>query len=178
MKVAVFSDTHENFHNFRLALEQMLKSGVEEAIFLGDYINPGMAKEIFESLKNNNIKLTAIFGNNDGDRVRITIYALENKVNHSAYDFMETEIDGKKVFLTHYPEIGRAVDRTKYEAVFYGHDHKLFVDQDNKDIAILANPGEISSHVTGTVSFLVWDTSVKSVETIFLEKEDIYNPKN
>jgi putative phosphoesterase len=177
MKVAVFSDIHENFHNFRIAFKQMQNHGVEEGICLGDYINPGIAKEIFESFKQNNIKLHGIFGNNDGDRARIMEFVMQFEINHSVAEFMDFEINGKKVFITHYPEIGKVVDRTKFDAIFFGHDHEMFIDQD-KNIALLANPGELSSHITGVASFLIWDTEKKSIEHIILDKGEILNPKS
>ena len=44
MRVAIISDIHENFHNLIIALKEIEKEECEQIIFLGDFINNGIAK--------------------------------------------------------------------------------------------------------------------------------------
>lgn len=175
MKIAIISDIHENFHNLNLALEVIKSRGVKRIIGLGDYINPGLCKMLFTFVKENNMQMDAVFGNNDGDKALTMKFAIENGINLATGEYMQLEIENRKVFLTHYPDIGHAIDRARFDAVFYGHDHQLFIEEASEGKGLLANPGELSAHLTNTATFLMWDTESNSVETITLE--NIYNPK-
>ncbi len=174
MKVAILSDIHENLHNMRIALNSVKDKGIKDMFFLGDYINPGLTKEFFGFCKENGIVLKSIFGNNEGDKARIMQFAMQNGVDQSPYFFAEYEIDNKKVYITHYPEIAIPVSRSgMYSAVFYGHDHEHHIEKlDNG--CLLANPGELSAHKTGRATYLIWNTETNDVETI--EIENPYNP--
>jgi putative phosphoesterase len=175
MKIAILSDIHENLHNLKIVLNQIKDLDIKEAIFLGDYINPGLTKQFFSFCSENNIKLNAIFGNNDGDKGRILLFANENNINHSYYDFAEWEIDNKKIFAHHFDSIGMSIDKNKFDLVLFGHNHEHYIDvSDPKHI--VANPGEISSHITGTCSYMIWDTTLNKIELIKLESNIIYNP--
>jgi putative phosphoesterase len=174
MKVAILSDIHENLHNMRIALNEVKSRNIKDMLFLGDYINPGLTKEFFEFCKNNGIKLKSIFGNNEGDKAKIMMFAMQNGVDQSPYFFAEYEFENKKVYITHYPEIAIPVSRSNmYDAVFYGHNHEYKVEKlDNG--CLLANPGELSAHKTGRATYLIWDTEINGVETI--EIDNPYNP--
>lgn len=167
MKIAIISDIHDNFHNLILALKKIEKLNVEKILFLGDFINNGISKV----LADNPIPVFAIWGNNDGDRVAITKTALSSgsnlEVGFDTYDFLE--IDGRKIFLTHYPLLAKPMARSgDFEVVFYGHDHQKNKEKIGK--CLVVNPGEISAHKTGEASFAVYDTKTNEAEIINLEK--------
>lgn len=171
MKIAVFSDIHENFHNLRLALEEMQKRNIKEAFFLGDFMNPGILKEILAS----DLHIYAVWGNNDGEKSIITkvICQSNGKFEISDTTFAQREVDGKKVFLTHHPDFARSLAKSgDFNAVFYGHNHLEFLEV-LENGCILANPGEISSHKTGRCTFLIWNTGDNKIEQI-----EIANPLN
>jgi uncharacterized protein len=73
MKIAVISDIHDNAHNLVLALEEIYKEEVEQIYFLGDFVGAGISKLLI----NSSIPVYAIWGNNDGDKVMITKFSLE-----------------------------------------------------------------------------------------------------
>jgi uncharacterized protein len=174
MKLAVFSDIHDNIHNLRLALSEMKRRGITRAYFLGDFMSPGIAKQIIES----GIVVLAVWGNNDGERSGITKLVCQSAGQFQISDttFIKAEVDGRNIFLTHHPDFAHSLAKSgDYDAVFYGHDHKEFLEQ-LPNGCILANPGEISGHLTDRSTFLVWDTVDNSVEQI--ELEDIISVNN
>jgi uncharacterized protein len=167
MKIAVFSDIHDNFHNLRLALAEMRRRNITRAYCLGDFISPGIVKQIIDS----GIIVFAVWGNNDGEKSRIAKMSCESQGVFQIADttFSSAEVDGRKIFLTHHSDFAASLARSgDYDAVFYGHDHKEYYAL-IKNGCILANPGEISSHVTDRSTFLIWDTVSNEIEQIELE---------
>lgn len=167
MKIAVISDIHENFHNLILFLNEVKKYNVKHIIFLGDFMNNGIAKVLASS----QIPVVSIWGNNDGDKVAITKTALAKgsnlTVGFDTFDFLE--FDNRKIFITHYPLLTKPMAKSgEYDAVFYGHDHKKNIDKIGD--CIIVNPGEISAHKTGVASFAVYDTKTNSVEIIDIKE--------
>ncbi|MCK5107953.1 MAG: metallophosphoesterase [Nanoarchaeota archaeon] len=166
MKVAVISDIHDNFHNLVLALEKISELKAEKILFLGDFVNGGIAKVLAAS----EIPVFAIWGNNDGSKVSITKTSLVPgsalEMSLETYDIIE--IDGRKIFLTHYPLLAKSMAKSgDYDAVFYGHDHKKNKDKIND--CLIINPGEISAHKTNGASFALYDTKTNDAEMIMLE---------
>jgi len=118
MKIAIIADIHDNFHNLVLTLKIIKEKEVEQIIFLGDFINNGIAGTLAAS----KIPVFAVFGNNDGDKAAIVKTSLDHKSNlkmsGNTYDFLE--FDGKKIFITHHPELAEPMAKSgEYDAVFY-----------------------------------------------------------
>ncbi|MBS3123708.1 metallophosphoesterase [Candidatus Woesearchaeota archaeon] len=163
MKIAVISDIHENFHNLILFFKEIKKHNVKQIIFLGDFMNNGIAQVLASSP----IPVISIWGNNDGDKVAITKTALAKgsnlTVGFDTFDFLE--VDGRKLFLTHYPLLAKPMAKSgEYDAVFYGHDHKKNIDKIGN--CLIVNPGEISAHKTGIASFAIYDTKTNTAEIV------------
>ena len=155
MKVAIISDIHENFHNLILALQEMEKQGVKQILCLGDLINPGIAK----ILANQSIPVFMIWGNNDGDKVEITLASKragsQLTVSVRTYDFIE--LDGKKIFMTHYEDLALPMAQSDlYDVVLFGHNHQLSSEKINNCWVI--NPGELAASKTKKATFAIYDT--------------------
>jgi len=168
MKIAVFSDIHDNIHNLALALRDMEARGVEQGLFLGDFINNGIVRMVASAP----FPVFGVLGNNDGDKVAYTRTSLAEgsrlTLSGNIYDFVE--FGGRKLFVTHYPDIARSMVRSgDFDAVFYGHDHDRYEERIGE--CLLANPGEISAHKTRTATYLVYDTDRNEAE--FVELADI-----
>ena len=167
MKIAVVSDIHDNFHNLTLFFNDIITRGdIGKIICLGDFINAGVAKHFAHF----QIPTFAIFGNNDGELVGITKVALKEgsnlEVGFSTFDILE--IEGRKLFLTHYPMLARPMAKSKdFDAVFYGHNH--LKHQEIVDNCLLLNPGEISAHKTTIATYAIYDTRTNSAQIIELE---------
>ena len=78
---------------------------------------------------------------------------------------IELDIDGTKIALQHYPEIGRRLAESgAYDAVFTGHDHQRYQHQIG-DHTLWANPGEIMGRF-GHVTYGLFDTVTKTFEHV------------
>jgi putative phosphoesterase len=163
MKIAIISDIHENFHNLVKVLKEIEKQDVEQVIFLGDFINNGIAKV----LANFSVPVFAVWGNNDGDKVAITKTSLENgsnlSINDKTYDFVE--FGGRKIFLTHYPDLAKPMAESgNFDAVFYGHNHEKSKTVIEKCLVI--NPGEVAGHINRETSYALYETETNDAEII------------
>ena len=176
MKIAIISDIHENFHNLIQAFKKIEQEKCEQIIFLGDFMNNGIAKIVASS----KIPVFAIWGNNDGDKAAITKTALNRNSNltisDGIYDFVE--FGGKKLFLTHYPDLAKPMAKSgEYNAVFYGHNHLKSKELIGE--CLMLNPGEISAHKTGEATLAIYDTGnndadiIKIDNTITLLTDDV-----
>ncbi len=183
MKIAILSDIHENFHNLILTLKEIESRDVEQIIFLGDFMNAGIATLLSESPT----PIFAIWGNNDGDKPTICRKALQQGSNltmsDNVYHFLE--FDNRKIFITHFPDLAKPMAKTgDFDAVFYGHNH--LKNEDKIGNCLIVNPGEISAHKTGKATFAIYDTKENSAEfvdvknaiTLKTETVDEYFKKN
>ncbi len=167
MKVAIMSDIHDNFHNLILVLKKIKKNkDIKKIIFLGDFINNGIAK----ILAGSDIPVHAIWGNNDGDKSVLIKTSLSPKSNlaiaDNVYDFLE--IEGRKIFITHYPDIAKPMAKSgEFDAVFYGHNH--IKNKDRIGDCLVVNPGEISGHKNSQISFAIYDTEKNNADIIEVE---------
>ena len=174
MKIAVISDIHDNAHNLVIALEQINEYWVEKTIFLGDFCGAAIAWILAKSP----VKVTAIWWNNDWDKSLITKFALTEGSNLDIwFDVFDTmEIDGKKIFLSHYPLLAKPMAKSgDFDAVFYWHDHtkhKEFIWD-----CLVLNPGEIWAYKTGVATFAIYDTKNNDAEIIEINNSITTNTK-
>lgn len=166
MLIAVFSDIHDNITNLEKFFNDIKNKEIEALICLGDFVSPSIVKRIIES----GYKTYAVWGNNEGERMKITQFVIESKGKFELSSNTESllEIDGKKVYMNHYPEIVKYMAKTgDFDAVFYGHDHTEFYEK-LENGCIICNPGEIYGHLTGKTSYAIWDTQKNSITQLKL----------
>jgi len=166
MKIAIISDIHENFHNLILALQEMERRHIEQIICLGDLMNSGVAK----LLATQAIPVFMIWGNNDGEKVEITLASKKENsaltVSKNVYDFLT--FDGKKIFISHHEDLAIPMAKSgEYDAVFYGHTHLIQKEKIANCWAV--NPGEIAAGKTKKATFCIYDTTTNEVEIIELK---------
>jgi len=167
MKIAVIADIHDNAHNLVLALDKINSyKNVEKILFLGDFAGAAIAA----LLKSCPIPVFAIWGNNDGDKCLITKFTSEKdsnlEVGFATFDSLE--IDGRKIFLTHFPMLAKPMCKSReFDAVFYGHNH--LKNKEKIGDCLLVNPGEISAYKTGLSTFAIYDTKTNDAEIIEVE---------
>ena len=116
MKIAVLSDIHENFNNLLRALDMIRELGAEKILCLGDFMNPGIAKELARC----GIPVFSIWGNNDGDQVTITKIALQEGSGLEIGDktYAVIELDSRQIFMTHYPDLVKPAALSGITAAF------------------------------------------------------------
>ncbi|MFN0129942.1 MAG: metallophosphoesterase family protein [Verrucomicrobiales bacterium] len=161
MAIAVLSDIHDHLDHLGRVLETVRSREVSRLCFLGDFCAPFVLKELADGFAG---PIDAVFGNNDGDRFLLCRLAASHPHVTLHDPLAELEIDGRKILLTHYPEIGRRLAKSgEASAVFSGHDHQRY--QHRFGDALWANPGEIMGRF-GTVSFGLYHPSAHTFEHV------------
>jgi putative phosphoesterase len=160
MKVAILSDIHDNIWK----LETLL--GALEAvalIFCGDFCAPFTLAQIAEGFAGS---VHAIFGNNDGDQLFLSRVA--SRFPHVTLhgDFAQLELDGRRVAVTHFPEIGQALALGGiYDLVCHGHSHERVVEQVGETLRV--NPGEVMGRL-GRSTYALYETSTGQAEIVIV----------
>lgn len=164
MLIAVLSDCHDRLDHLERVLAEVRVRRAERLFFLGDFCAPFSLKTMAEGFSG---PVDAVFGNNDGDRFLLCSIAARHG-HVSLHDpLAELEVGGRKILLTHYPEIGRRLAKSgEADAVFSGHDHQRY--QHRFGEALWANPGEIMGRF-GVVSFGLYDTEAHAFECVELD---------
>lgn len=163
MKIAIFSDSHDHLSAMAWATQKAQELGISQAIHLGDFCSPPIVSQLADC----GLHVTAVWGNCDGDKLLCYRRVVEKAtIDFADGDFREFQIDGKKLFLTHYPQIARlAALSGQYDACFYGHDHEAHSEMIAN--TLYANPGEIAGTKTGKISFGIYDTESNNLQHLY-----------
>lgn len=179
MKIGILSDSHEHTDNIKLAVSTLEKDGCESLLFCGDFCAPGTGALLatFKGPKH------FIFGNNDGDPYNLVRVSNQtaNDISWYAESKGEFEIDGTKIFITHYPTYARhAAKSGEYDVVCFGHDHKARIEEYNQCLAINAgclNPMKIRDPDTGP-SYAIYNTETKTATLYNLSDNTVLEEKS
>ncbi len=163
MILAVFSDSHDNIWNLRLALQRAAQERADMLIHCGDFCAPFVFAELAEFEG----QVHCIFGNVDGDRYLMTDFADNKFSNINLHgDLGEIEVEGCKLAFVHNPKLARGLAATgDYQAVFYGHSHEQQINRVGK--CLLVNPGELMGRISAP-SFCLYDTEQDNITHIEL----------
>lgn len=164
MKIAIMSDSHDQWNNLKKAIDLSNNAGCEVLLFAGDFIAPpGIA---FLEQFNGLVKF--VWGNNEGERVALTRMMDASQKMELAGEIFEGEFDGVRVFMNHYPRISElAALSGKFDLCVFGHTHEYLAEKIGN--CLLLNPGEIQGHKTAHPSFVIFDTQTKAFEKIVLK---------
>jgi len=164
MKLAIMSDSHENWTNLTKAIGIAHQENCEQLFFAGDLISPPGLKV----LEQFNGKVHFVWGNNEGEKVNLTRMFDKSEKSTLYGDICELEIMGVKIFMNHYPKIAEiAANSGDYDLVIHGHTHTYREEILGK--TRLINPGEIQGFLSGQATFIIYDTSTKTSKKIVLE---------
>ena len=158
MKVAILSDIHDNIWK----LEALLASLQADAIlFCGDFCAPFTLAQIAEAFAG---PIHVVFGNNDGDQFLLSRVASRFPQVTLYGDFADLTLDGCKIAITHYPEIGRALAQgSVYDLVCHGHSHELAIQPEGNTLRI--NPGEVMGRF-GRSTYALYDTATRQAKIV------------
>lgn len=162
MKVAIFSDLHDNIPNLNLFLNWVNKNKIDNLIFCGDLANQNTLKELVKGFSNN---IYLVGGNAD------SFYQLETQeFKNIIYqeDKLEFKLDNKKIIVVHKPTDLKKylAEDNSFDFAFYGHTHKPWIKQENG--VVVANPGTLKEYL-GRSSFAILDTKNGKLELKILE---------
>lgn len=170
MKIAIMSDTHDHIANLRSAFAEIRMHGAEAVIHCGDFVSPFMVEEMaFLGLP-----VFGVFGNNDGDRVKLVKNASECGVPfvfHS--DVARLELGGCRIAVTHFRETAEDIAASGlYDLVCFGHTHRFFEKQ--VGACLLLNPGEMMGKKE-EIGFCIFDTCSRKMVHIPLPTSHVYD---
>jgi putative phosphoesterase len=152
MKFAIISDTHNNWSNFKKAIDWINNEKIQLILHCGDISSQETindAEKLFEG------EIKFVKGNADYDLPDIS-------------DIVEFEVEGKKIAFVHFPsEAKKMAQSGKYDVVFYGHTHRAW-DEKVGDCHMV-NPGELAGQFYKP-TFAIYDASNSSLELKILEK--------
>jgi putative phosphoesterase len=152
MKIAILSDTHNNWPNFKKALEYIKKEKITMVLHCGDICN----QEIMDKAK-----VFFDFG-------EIKFVGGNGDYNLGLPETLEFKFNSKNIAFAHIPDIAKKLAQSgKYDYVFYGHTHRAW-DEIVKNTHFI-NPGELAGHFYKP-TFAIYDTVSNQLELKILEK--------
>ncbi len=165
MLIAVLSDIHDHLPNLRAALTQIAAATdgdgqpVAALICCGDLNSPFVIGELSKGFAG---PITLVFGNNDGDRFRITSLAAAMPNVTVAGETASLELGGKRVFIHHFNDVGALVAAAgQHDLVCYGHNHEYLLRR-GANGGVELNPGAIMGWRPGVgdvpATFALYDT--------------------
>jgi putative phosphoesterase len=166
MLIAVLSDIHDHLPNLRAALGQ-IAARTDEAgepvaalICCGDLNSPFVVGELAKGFAG---QVTVVFGNNDGDRFRITTNATATANVTIAGETAVLTFEQRRVFVHHFNDVGALVAKSgQCDLVCYGHNHEYLLRRGEQG-AVELNPGAIMGwrpgHGDVPPTFALYDTS-------------------
>lgn len=163
MKIAIISDTHDNFSNVEKFSSFAKKEKIKVIIHCGDVCGNETMKKLKENFKG---KIYLVFGNAD---IKEQILEFKNNPKIEIFGaFGEVKIDNLKMAFCHFfNDAKKFCQARKYDFVFYGHTHKPWIEKTEN--CILANPGNLAG-LYYKASFAVLDTKTKNISLKILEK--------
>lgn len=162
MRVAIFSDSHDQIQHLEAALAAANAAGATMLLHCGDLCAPFMLDRLGRGFSR---PIHVVFGNNDGDgRLLQTIAAKHPHITlHGIY--AEIDAAGRQLAMIHYPEPARRIAQSgHFDLVVYGHNHIKHIEEITKTTGtpgILANPGELLG-MNGTPTWGLYDTNAGS----------------
>ncbi|MCX5778407.1 MAG: metallophosphoesterase [Elusimicrobia bacterium] len=135
MLIGVVADTHENMPLIAKAVAYFNQQKVDLVIHAGDIISPICAL-LLEKLE---APVAAVFGNNDGDHA-LWQEKIKNfgEIHDAPWAYVR---QGYSFLVMHEPrDIDREAASQKYDAIIYGHLHR--VDRRVIGKTLIINPGE------------------------------------
>jgi len=150
MKIAIVSDTHNNWNNFKKAIDWIMEQKIKLILHCGDIMSQEMidkAQNVFDG------EIKYVKGNGD--------YGLDLP------EKMELEFNGKKIAFTHFPDIAKKLAQSgNYDLIFYGHTHRPWDEKINE--CHMINPGELAGQFYKP-TFAIYDTATGKLELKILE---------
>lgn len=159
MLIGIFSDTHDDMSAIKKAVDTFNAKSVSLVIHAGDLVSP-FTFELFSELHCN---FTAIFGNNDGDKI-----LLKQKSDGNIYHQpLVMTFNEKKIVVVHEPDLVDALsDSGHFDLVIYGHTHSPDIRKTKNTLII--NPGKVAKLHKGESTLALLNTEKMEAEIISL----------
>lgn len=172
MKICIVSDSHDRRDLLAAAVKEAKSLGAEAVLHCGDVSAPTALRP----LQQFGLPVHVIHGNNTGDTYAMFMLAQEpESVIH--YHGMDAglELDGRRIFIVHYPHYAEAMALTgKWDIVCCGHDHRAAitpVQNIRQAQTLILNPGTVAG-IGPRASYIIGD-----LQTLEFEIRDVPEPE-
>lgn len=149
MLIGILSDTHDDMPEIMRAVDTFNSEDVSHVIHAGDIVSP-FTFEIFNRL---HCSFSAVFGNNDGDKI-----LLKNKFEGNIQNQpLVMTVNEKKIVVVHEPDLVDALaDSGHFHLVIYGHTHSP--DIRKRKNTLIVNPGKVAKLNKGESTIALLDS--------------------
>lgn len=165
MKIAILSDIHDNIWNLRAALAAL--QDADALICCGDLCSPFVVTILAENYTG---PIHMVYGNNDGDLLRISNNARRFSHFHIEGELFQAEFGGKRFAVNHYDNIAIEIARSgSFDVVCFGHNHRIQIEMIRQTLAI--NPGTLMGYSPldqkeVPPTFVVYDTDDNHIDQL------------
>ena len=157
MIIGIMSDSHDDMQRIEAAVEFFNSKGVAQVVHAGDMVSPFT----FEILGNLNCPFSAIFGNNDGDKL-LLFQKSDGSVQPQP---MPIRLGEREAMVVHEPTSVEALAKSgEFDIVIYGHTHRPEVRKVGDTLVI--NPGKTARLHKGASTIALLDTDRLEAEII------------
>jgi len=165
MRLGILSDTHDRVPAIEAAAAAFRDAGVAQVLHAGDFVAPFA----LPPLQAAGAPVTAVFGNNDGERL-----GLKGRCDSFGWrlepKFAVLEVGGLRVAMHHEPEPVEALAASGlYDLVVYGHTHAVDLRQTASGCWIVT-PGEVCGWLTGQCTCVVFDIAARQPQLVTLPR--------
>lgn len=154
MKIALVSDSHDNWSALKTAVETASEAGCDVLFFAGDLVRPQGVSVLAEFAG----PVHMVIGNNEFeiDEIWAEAEASDNVIYHG--ETCDIARVGRRIFMHHYPDVVLKAARTgKYDLCIHGHLHTLRDEMIGRTRVL--SPGAIS-HRGSQPEWGIFDTEM------------------
>jgi hypothetical protein len=160
MLLGIMADSHDNLPKVAAACRAFRDRGVGAVLHAGDFVAPFALKLLVGA----GIPVTAVFGNNDGERAGLL--AACKDIHNSPH---RLELGGRTIVMAHAPGQLEAPECDGADLLVHGHTHQACI-QDGPPL--LVNPGEAGGWLTGRSTVAVVDLECMTAELVELDPQE------
>jgi len=165
MKIAIVSDTHDNWSNLEKFLAYLNTQDIDMLIHCGDVCAPATLEIILNKFDK---PVHLCLGNVDGDQEGINELSDKFKQFEFHGEVGKLNAEGKRIAFTHLPWTAKDLAKQgEYDLIFYGHTHEPWEEKigDTR----LVNPGNLAN-MFYKPTFAIYDTKQDKLELKILEQ--------
>ena len=165
MKACILSDSHDHIPLLDAAVAAAKEAGAEVVLHCGDLVAPSTIR----CLNKHGLPVHVIHGNNTGDLFGLANMSAkpDSIIRYHGMD-AGVEINGKQIFLVHYPHYAKAMAATgDWDLVCCGHTHKTSIEEianAKGGVTPLVNPGTIGGVGRSPATYIMADLEQMTFE--------------
>jgi len=174
MKVGIISDTHDNLISLKKAIQIFKEQKIEMLIHCGDWVSPFTLEFFDREMKDLDIPVKSVVGNNPGDlkRTMMSNTKMNNPIEWPKTVLLNFDLEGKKIVVYHGDDreiLKTLIDSQKYDIIFTGHTHAVRNEVIGK--TLIVNPGTTCYACEGKIidkaSVAIYDSQTNLVRIIY-----------